>query len=237
MNRDISLLETSIDEYHMLDSLEEAILLVERVHKSGDYVDFKQVAEFIAGQQIRLGKNAGIFVESKNVSRAKARLFTGEKLKTDLAVKNILTAEATRALVLSNSSSEFIISSIDLALDWLEEQCISKFCSTGECRHSTVSFMRLLNALEKADRLDGMIRTLSRHRDGRGGWKGFPYFFTLLALVETESLLADKELNYALEYAESRFNRSRIEEPYSTRRDEILSRLMNRSGQLLLNHA
>jgi len=220
----------------MLDSLEEAILLVELAHKSGEYMDFKQVAEFISGQQIRYGKDAGVFVESKNVSRSKERVFTGEKLQTNLAVKNILTAESTRALVLVNSPSEFVHSSIDLAVNWFEDQCISKFCSVGECKHSTVAFMRLLNALEKTERLDRMIRNLSKHRDEKGGWKGFPYFFTLLALTETESQIATDELSYALDFVDTRFRRSRIEEPYSSRREEILSKIMGRFGLTIISH-
>jgi hypothetical protein len=220
----------------MLDSLEEANLLVERSQKPDDHIDFTQVAEFIAGQQVRYGRDSGVFIESKNVSRSKVRVFTGEKLQTNLAAKIILTTESTRALVLSNSASEFVQSSIDLAVNWLEDQCISKFCSTGECKYSTIAFMRLLNALGKTERLDRMIRILSKHRDDRGGWKGFPYFFTLLALAETETETATEELNYVLDFAQSRFSRSRIEEPYSSRRAQILTQIMDRFGLPLFNH-
>ena len=96
--------------------------------------------------------------------------------------------------------------------------------------------MRYLNALGTTDRLETMISNLSKFRDGKGGWKGFPYFFTLLVLAEIESPIADDELHYALAFADQRFRRSQSEEPYISRRNEILSRVQNRFGQSLLSH-
>jgi len=234
MNRDIALLETSITFKDMLDSLEEAILLLERSHRSGDNIDLEQVVEFIVGQQVCFGHDAGTFVESRNVSRCKARVYTGEKLQTHLAAKNILAVESARALVLSGSDSEDVRSSIALVETWAENQCFSEFCATGECRHSSIGFIRYLNALEKTERLEHMVTKLSKFRDGKGGWKGFPYFFTLLALTEIDSPLVDDELEYALEFTEKRFKRNRSEEPFTSRRNEILLRLQNRFGQTLL---
>ena len=120
MNRDIALLATSIYFNDMLDSLEEAILLIERSHRSGDNIDLKQVVEFIAGQQVRYGHDAGTFVESRNVSHSKGRVYTGEKLQTYLAAKNILTVESARALALSGSTSDTVLSSIALVLQHLQ---------------------------------------------------------------------------------------------------------------------
>jgi len=236
MNRDISLLETSGTNKDMLDSLEEAILLLGRSHRSGDVLDFEQVVEFIAGQQIRYGRDAGIFVESRNVSRSKPRVYTGERLQTYLAAKNILTIDSARALILSGSTSDVVQSSITLVDSWLEQQCFSDFCAAGECRHSSLAFIRYLNACSKTDRLETMISKLSKFRDGKGGWKGFPYFFTLLVLAEIESPIANDELSYALASLERRFKRSRSEEPYATRRNEILTKVQNRFGQSLLSH-
>jgi hypothetical protein len=233
MHRDIALLEASKVDIPMLDSLEEAILLVEESHKKNELLDFNQVAEFISGQQIRSGNDAGIFVESRNVSRRKGRVYTGEKLQTYLAGKKILTISATRALVISKSASKYVQPSIDLAMNWLEDQCVSNFCATGECRHSTIAFMRLLNVLGKTERLDHMISNLSKYRNGKGGWKGFPYFFTLFTLVEIDSPLATDELQYAYDQIETHFRRSRVEEPYATRRKEILTEIYSQFGGTL----
>ena len=234
MNRDISLLEGSGTNKDMLDSLEEAILLVEHSHKSGDELNLEQVVDFIAGQQVRYGANSGIFVESRNVSRSKARVYTGEKLQTYLAAKNILTIESVRALVLSGSNSEIVQTAIALTNSWLENQCFSDFCATGECRLSSVAFIRYQNALGNTTCLEYMISKLSKFRDSKGGWTGFPYFFTLLALTEIQSSIVEDELRYALEHSEKRFSRSRSEEPYISRRREIHTNLQNRFGQLLL---
>jgi hypothetical protein len=236
IGRDISLLDTSETKKDMFDSLEEAILLLEQSYSSKDTINFEQVVEFIAGQQIPYGHDAGVFVESRNVSQIKARLYTGERLQTHLAVKIIRTIESARALVLSGSPSEIAQTSIALADSWLEKQCFSDFCAVGECRYSSMAFIRYLNALRKTDILEKMISRLSEFRDGKGGWKGFPYFLTLLALSEIESSVADNELIYALPFTEQRFKRSKSEEPYRFRREEILSRVLNRFGHLLLSH-
>ena len=219
----------------MLDSLEEAILLLERSRISDDAIDYEQVVDFITGQQIRYGRDAGVFVESRNVSHSKSRVYTGEKLQTHLAAKNILTIESARAIVISNSISQAAHTSIALVDNWLDRQCFSDFCATGECKHSSVAFMRYLNASGRSERVERMLTQLTKYRDGKGGWKGFPYFFTLLALSEINSSLADDELNYTLEFVEMRFRRSRTEEPYNSRRQEILYRVLNRFGQSLLN--
>ncbi|MFW9843496.1 MAG: hypothetical protein ACFFEV_02855 [Candidatus Thorarchaeota archaeon] len=221
----------------MLDSLEEAILLLDRYHRSGDNIDFEQVVEFITGQQIRYGRDAGTFVESRNVSCHKPRIYTGERLQTYLASKNILTIDSARALILSGSSTEITKSSIALVDSWMENQCFSDFCATGECRYSSIAYIRYLNACGKIDRIEQMVCKLSKFRDGKGGWTGFPYFFTLLALTEIRSSIVDNELEYALAYIETRFRRSRSEEPYATRRNEILANIQNRFGQSLLSLA
>lgn len=231
LDRDISLLETNDTTNTMLDSLEEAILLLEQSHRSGEMINYDQVVDFIVGQQIRHGRDAGVFVESRNVSRSKARVFTGERLQTHLAAKNILTMESARALILTGSSSESVYLSIALAKEWLENQCFTNFCPTGECKHSSVAFMRYLNVLGSIDRLERMVSKLSKFRDGNGGWKGFPYFFTLLALAEIDSPIVEDELQYALTSIEQRFKRSQSVEPYMTRRNEILIRLKHRFGQ------
>lgn len=218
----------------MLDSLNEAILLLNRFHRDGDEIDFKQVVEFIVGQQVRFGNDAGIFIESRDVSRPMMRTYTGEKLQTHLAAKNILTVEAVRALILSGSSTPHSRIAIEITDKWLEKQCFSDFCTAGECKHSSIAFIRYLNACRKSKRVEDHIAKLSKFRDGKGGWKGFPYFYTLLALSEIDSPSADTELQYAFANAEQRFKNSRSEELYNSRRNEILAQVQNRFGQLLL---
>ena len=64
---------------------------------------------------------------------------------------------------------------------------------------------------------------------------GFPYFFTLLALSEIHTVEVDAELDYAVEFIVSWYRRSRIEEPYKSRRQEILYRVQDRISQSSLN--
>ncbi len=58
-----------------------------------------------------------------------------------------------------------------------------------------------------ADKLDSMLPILPQHRDAKGAWRRFPFFFTLLALVEMNRPLALTELRYTLPECEKKLKR------------------------------
>jgi hypothetical protein len=64
---------------------------------------------------------------------------------------------------------------------------------------------------------------LEKARDGRGRWKGFPYYYTVLALSEISLPEAKGELAYAGKVRST--ISSRIPEKYSKRRELLIERL------------
>lgn len=159
-----------------------------------------EVMEWIAGRQVKSGAQAGMFAPTDDDYREGVILFTGEKLRTKLAARNILTAEAVRALALAGGESTERQDALARANRWLFEQCFSRSCTVGECAHSTIGLMRYLAVAKLNDaeqRLTGHISVLSEHRDGQGRWKRFPFYYTLLALAEIALPAAIAELRYA----------------------------------------
>jgi len=50
---------------------------------------------------------------------------------------------------------------------------------------------------KKNQRLEQGSVILSEHRDIRGGWRRFPFYYTLLALMEMKGKTVDREIKYA----------------------------------------
>jgi hypothetical protein len=119
---------------------------------------------------------------------------------------------------------------LERANRWMRDSCYAAhFCVAGECAHAGLGFMRYLAAggLEDAEpRLDAHVEVLSRHRDGKGRWKRFPFYYTLLALCEADLPAAVEELRYAAPACERLLNRSSGNGAVSQRRRAIVQRAL-----------
>ena len=189
----------------------------------------QEAAKWIAARQIKSGPNAGLFAPTGRDYKEGVRLFTGEKLKTRLATRNVLGAEAARALLLFDVS--FVQQTLERVNGHLFEQCFSRSCVIGECAHSSVGLVRYLAAGEFADsarRLEAHVELLSRHRDDKGRWKRFPFYYTLLALSEIDTLSAVDEMRYAAPACERVLRRSSKDDEFSQRRRTIVQSALAR---------
>jgi len=190
----------------------------------------EEAARWIAGRQVRAGPWAGSLAPTEVDYQEGVRLFTGERLRTRLAARNVLTAEAARALVLLDVSPDGVQDVRERAGRWLLEQCFSRGCVAGECAHSTVGLMRYLAACTGEDverRLNAHVVALSQRRDGNGRWQGFPFYYTLLALSEAALPLAAEELRYARPACERALKRLAGGEPFFERRRAVVQRALN----------
>ena len=190
----------------------------------------EEVARRIAGRQVKSGAWAGSFAPAEYDHQEGVRLFTGERLRTRLAARNVLTAEAARALVLLDVAPDDVQGTRERAGRWLLEQCFSCGCVAGECAHSTVGLMRYLAAGgsgEAERRLNAHIVALFQRRDGKGRWQGFPFYYTLLALAETGLPLAVEEMRYARPACERALKRPADGDPFHERRRAVVQRVLN----------
>jgi hypothetical protein len=112
--------------------------------------------------------------------------------------------------------------------------CYSQFCSKGECKSLTIAYMRYLTSSDLVDaptRLSSFLTKLVIHRDGKGKWNGFPYYYTLLMLTEVDDPLAGDELKYAAPFSQTRPGLLSSVDPISRRRQVILTQAFLRSQQ------
>ena len=77
------------------------------------------------------------------------------------------------------------------------------------------------------DKLDSMLGVLPLHRDAKGAWRRFPFFFTLLALVEMDRPRALSELRYALPECEKKYKRLKPKDVHSGRKIAVLERVLD----------
>jgi len=181
--------------YALVDEIEGALHSGEELRKSvrGDWV--KQ----LLSRQIATGRDAGAFQPTAKDLSGEAQLFTGERLRTKLAVWNALTAESARLLALLGRD-EACEEAIRRASAWLSPRCFaSRDCVIGECAHSFVANLRYLNAIgEDPSIVTRHVHLLGRHREENGRWRRFPFYYTVLTLSEIQSEVARSELRHAI---------------------------------------
>ncbi|NHJ48928.1 MAG: hypothetical protein FK733_14175 [Asgard group archaeon] len=185
----------------------------------------KEILQLIRERQRTSGDSIGQLAFTDSDIEDGTLLFTGEKLKTNLAIKNILSQEAYRLLTLANGFDSSTDQTIDLATKWLNEACFSTFCFVGECKHSTLAYIRFLNSI-KPPKFEEQIRTfltlLKEHRDNKGRWDGFPFFYTLLVLKEIDLPEVISELCYAIPACEKKMIQMNNSNNYTQRRVDLI---------------
>jgi hypothetical protein len=190
-----------------------------------------EIATWLASRQIHSGNEKDMLAPTDRDYRAGVRLFTGERLRTKLATRNVLTSEAARALILLGTSSAPVQDCLERVGHKLASRCFAGSCRIGECAHSAVGLMRYLAVggwVDAEEHLAWHLELLSQHRNGSGRWQRFPFYYTLLALTEIDLPSALKELRYAVPACERVLRRAAGHGEYARRRrvvvDEVLSR-------------
>ena len=187
-----------------------------------------KVASWLLGRQVTAGRNIGAFEPTTTDLRDGAHLYTGERLRTKLATRNVLSAEAARLLVLFGHDDPAMREGVERAESWLSVACfVRDDCAIGECAHSFVSHMRFTSVLEPGSpslvRRVGVIRD---HRDGKGRWERFPFYYTVLLLTELIGEAARSELRYAVPACERALTKGAQNKAYQARRRVLLERVI-----------
>jgi hypothetical protein len=81
------------------------------------------------------------------------------------------------------------------------------------------------------DRREERLRRGALHlrsmRDGKHGWRRFPFWYTVLALSEMDSREATAELSYAAPALEREANRTGSSGVYARRRQQLAARALS----------
>ena len=100
--------------------------------------------------------------------------------------------------------------------------CCGK-CTVGLWRHL------LSGGLDRREeRLAKGVSHLKSVRDGNGGWKAFPFWYTVLALSEVDTPGAARELTYARAELEQTAERKPRATRYARRRHELARRVLTK---------
>lgn len=213
-----------------VDSVNESTFFALR-STSGDRLD---VARWIASRQGLPGSYGEMFA-GLDGECASVQLFTGERI-TSASARHILGEEACRALRLLKVRDKAVQEALRRA-DAGMMKCLNACQRDGRsigwfcCGKCSVGVWRnvLSGGLDRREeRLANGIRVLRDHRDGKAGWERFPFWYTVLALIEiNDSAAADelKQVGAKLERA------SKVKAPgdcFAARRKEIAARALAR---------
>jgi hypothetical protein len=81
---------------------------------------------------------------------------------------------------------------------------------------------------KQEERLLEGLKELKTLRDGKGRWRRFPFYYTLLTLIEIDSPLAREEIRYASKVCERYLKRSHQDDKISRRRNDLIKRALAR---------
>lgn len=194
----------------------------------------KQLAKWITERQGLKGSYTNMFAPTESDFNG-IILFTGDKLTSKASIAHILGEESLRALYLLNVKDKKVEVAFEKARSGIKNVLkknyklgiypLGMFCC-GKC---TAALWRNISA-EGVDKnkkaLDSGIKYLRSMRDGKGKWRRFPFFYTLLALTDINLPSAKEELKYASELCRKYVSRKDNGDNYVKRKKEIARRVL-----------
>lgn len=215
-----------------LDAVNEAFFCGRSLSKS----QREETAKWIAGRQGRPGSYADMFAPTENDLKEGVRVFTGERLRSQAAIRHILGEEACRVLILLDVPIAAVQNALNRASRGMMNaltrseagnSMLGMYC----CGTCTCSLWRhlVVGGLEDAERrLAAGMKTLKLHRDGNGRWRRFPFYYTLLALSEINLPSAIEEMRYASPVCERYLRRSLKDDKTARRRRLLAERILEK---------
>lgn len=195
-----------------------------------------QVAQWIAARQGLAGSYADTFAGFPSERSKGIVLFTGERI-TSASARHILGEEASRALRVVRVRDPRVTRAIQAADEGLM-RCLARAAADPRhrnpglfcCGKCSVGLWRnlLSGGLDRRDeRLQRGASHLLSVRDGKQGWRKFPFWYTVLALSEMDMREAKAELKYSAPALERTASRTTPSATYARRRHELAIRALN----------
>lgn len=201
-----------------------------------------EVALWIANRQGLPRSYTGMFAPTAYDYSVGMLTFTGEAVVSNAGTAHVLSEEACRALYRLGAADHPEVhgalrrarQAIFRRLEggggnglWSGVYCCG-MCSVAMWRHFAASHQP-----EDERRLENGLIELKRHRDGKGRWKQYPFYYTLLALLEINLPAVRLEVEYALPAIERALRRVEKSDPgaeteHERRRRIVMGRLLNK---------
>ncbi len=212
-----------------VESVEEAFFFGEKVPQTTK----DQVALWIAARQGLDGSYADMFAPTAHDIKNGVRLFTGEIVGSGASLRHVSGEEACRALLHLGPTSKEATQALERATTGMASRL--ELCSGNKygmfcCGTCDPALWRNITAggLSGSEKwLVSGMKALKAHRDNQGRWRRFPYFYTLLALLEIDSQAAREEMKYAAPKCESYLARNKATRPTIQRRRAVAQRVLD----------
>jgi len=218
-----------------IDNVSEAMLFGKAIGKK----DKTAIAEFIADQHGKPYSYANMFSPTEEDMKRDLVLFTGEKIKSGAGKCHVIGEEASRIIRKLNIHSE----KINKAVSEADEGLISRIDANRDhprfiygaycCKSCSCAMWLNLSAgglKNDTKMLKAGLKWLKLHRDGKGRWKGFPYYYTLYVLNEIDPEIAGDEIRYAVKSLEKRLKTAKNNnDKYEIRRNYICTSLIKKA--------
>ncbi len=200
----------------------------------------KEAAELAEWLSCRLGKPggyAGSFAMTDDDWNRDFRLFTGETVTTRVGRSYLIAQETTRMLLLLQKYLRSPIPALVISEERLGHCIFESEKSTAPVAvaanfavgTNSVALWRFLAAGGYRTRvgiLEAGFDSLKQYRQTNGGWRIFPFHYTLLALYEGKER-GQPELSYQADSLRRKLKAAgRGEEPYASRKKELLRRIV-----------
>jgi len=199
-------------------------------------VELTEAIKWIAFTQGKPASYAGMFSPTKDDVKKGARVFTGEAIRSRAALRHILGEEACRILIRSKVTDPLVKESLELATAGMLARLQAYEGGTGVsgiycCGFCSVAYWRHVAAggLDKNEaRLTAGIAALNSLRAGKGKWRRFPFYYTLLALNEIDMKPAQEEMRYAALAMENYLKRVKVTDKYAGRRRRLFENILTK---------
>jgi hypothetical protein len=196
-----------------------------------------EVARWIAARQGLSGAYGGTFAGFPSERSRGIVLFTGERIASASA-RHILGEETSRALRLLRVRDRSVTGALEAADAGLM-RCLARAAADPRnrnpglycCGKCSVGLWRnlLAGGLDRRqERLQRGALHLRSTRDGEYGWRRFPFWYTVLALMEMDTAEAKTELRYAAPALERTAARPAASAAYARRRQQLAARALDR---------
>ena len=217
--------------YETVDRINEAAFFAHAIDPS----EAESAADWI---QSRMGAGIhyhGLFGLTPAEMDSGIFTFTGDRLQS-ASLRHVMAEETCRALLFLESQG---VKTGRSARQSASEELGALIAGPGSkkmgrgffcCGTCTVAVWRHVNAgglQAEQPHLPAGIEILKQHRDDQGGWRRFPFYYTLSALIEMEIPTARDELQYAGNRIRRLLKRPQKSTRFALRRMHILQKSLD----------
>jgi hypothetical protein len=183
------------------ESLQETVYRLEEVRqgfRKGSDTEIQEALVWVLGRQGLKESYRKLFAPTEKDLSKGVQMISGERYPgRGLLTRHILGEEALRAVVLWNRKSHPMAMK---ALDGFGEMVKSHPNGFYCCYNCAVPFLRTLSVVKPNgwdEILNNGIGHIKKRRVSNGRWRGFPFYYTSLALSEMDVPSAKDELKHA----------------------------------------